>query len=69
FVTGVLVLIWPDPTVGQLWIMAGINWVVFIASIMFFGIVLAPKHDPRSAGNIQRREVTLAGTSEAQGGS
>ena len=32
-VTGILIAIWPQPTYGQLWIMAGINWVAFFISI------------------------------------
>ena len=32
-VTGILLAIWPQPTYMQLWIMAGINWVVFFISI------------------------------------
>lgn len=32
-VTGILLAIWPQPTYKQLWIMAGINWVVFFISI------------------------------------
>jgi hypothetical protein len=39
--------------------MAGINWVVFLASIYIFGKVLGPKHDPVKAGNIQP-DVTLS---------
>lgn len=32
-VTGILIAIWPQPTYSQLWIMAGINWIVFFISI------------------------------------
>lgn len=32
-VTAVLIAIWPQPTTGQLWIMAAINWPVAIISI------------------------------------
>ncbi len=31
--TGILIAIWPEPTYAQLWIMAGINWAVFLVSI------------------------------------
>ena len=53
-VSGLLVLAWPSPSTSELWYMAGINWLVFIASILIFGRFLAPKHDPVRAGNIQR---------------
>ena len=33
FATAILMMIWPEPTYSQLWMMAGINWVVFFASI------------------------------------
>ena len=52
-VSGVLVLIWPSPSTSELWYMAGINWLVFLASVYIFGRVLGPKHDPVRAGNIQ----------------
>ena len=58
-VSGILVLIWPSPSTTELWYMAGINWVVFLASIYIFGKVLGPKHDPVKAGNIQP-DVTLS---------
>ena len=57
-VSGLLVLAWPSPSTTELWYMAGINWVVFLASIYIFGKVLGPKHDPLRAGNIQ--DVTLS---------
>lgn len=66
--SGILVLIWPEPTTDQLWIMAGVNWVVFIASVLIFGWVLAPKHDRRAAGNIPPA-VTLAGPDSSPGSS
>lgn len=57
-VSGLLVLAWPSPSTTELWYMAGINWVVFLASIYIFGKVLGPKHDPLRAGNLQ--DVTLS---------
>lgn len=42
FVTGVLIAIWPEPTYTQLWMMAGINWVVFFVSIWLVGKLLRP---------------------------
>ncbi len=41
--TAVLVAIWPSPTTGELWIMAGVNWVVFFISILLIGRLLSPK--------------------------
>ncbi|MEX0762292.1 MAG: NADH-quinone oxidoreductase subunit NuoH [Dehalococcoidia bacterium] len=41
--TAVLVAIWPSPTAGQLWIMAGVNWVVFFISILLIGRLLSPR--------------------------
>ena len=32
-VTGILLAIWPHPTYSQIWIIAGINWVVFFIAI------------------------------------
>lgn len=32
-VTGILLAIWPHPTYSQIWIIAGINWVVFFVAI------------------------------------
>ena len=58
-VSGLLMLAWPSPSTTELWYMAGINWLVFIASIFLFGKLLGPKHDPVSAGNVQR-DVTLS---------
>ena len=31
--TAVLIGIWPEPTTGQLWIMAAVNWPIAIISI------------------------------------
>ncbi len=42
FVTGVLIAIWPEPTYVQLWMMAGINWVVFFVSIWAVSKLLRP---------------------------
>ncbi len=42
FVTGVLIAIWPEPTYVQLWMMAGINWVVFFISIWAVSKLLRP---------------------------
>ncbi len=42
FVTAILIAIWPDPTYGQLWAMAAINWVVFFISIWAVSKLLRP---------------------------
>ena len=56
-VSGLLILAWPSPSTTELWYMAGINWLVFIGSILVFGKLLGPKHDPVKAGNIQHTVV------------
>ena len=45
-VTAILVAIWPEPTTGQLWIMTGINWGVFVVSIWVIGRLLGPRRHP-----------------------
>jgi len=40
FVTALLVLIWVEPTTVQLWVMAGINWIVALVSIFGFSVML-----------------------------
>ncbi len=42
-VTGILIAIWPQPTYAQLWIMAGINWVVFFISIWLISKLLGTR--------------------------
>ncbi len=43
----ILVAIWPEPTTGQLWIMAAINWPVFFVAVFAIGKVLGVKpHRP-----------------------
>jgi NADH-quinone oxidoreductase subunit H len=41
FVTAILVYLWPSPTTGQLWIMAGINWVVAVVAIVIFARIVS----------------------------
>lgn len=36
----ILVAIWPNPTTGQLWIMAAINWPVFFVAVLAIGKVM-----------------------------
>ena len=42
--TAILVTIWPNPTMGEIWIMAGINWLVAIPSVIVVGKVLRRKN-------------------------
>lgn len=42
-VTAILIGIWPQPTTGQLWAMAAINWAVFFPSVWLIGKVLKAK--------------------------
>jgi len=44
----ILMLIWPSPTIGELWIMTGINWLVFLSSIWIFGKLLGPKLEQKN---------------------
>ncbi len=39
-VTAILIAIWPEPTVRQLWYMAAVNWPVAIISIWFVSKLL-----------------------------
>jgi NADH-quinone oxidoreductase subunit H len=38
FLTAGLVVLWPDPTLSQLWIMAGINWVVLVVGLVVISL-------------------------------
>lgn len=42
-ITAILVTIWPNPTMGEIWIMVGINWLVAVPSIVVVGKVLRGK--------------------------
>ncbi len=42
-VTGILIAIWPEPSYAQLWIMAGINWIVFFISIWLVSKLLGTR--------------------------
>jgi NADH-quinone oxidoreductase subunit H len=45
-VTAILIAIWPQPTVAQLWMMAAVNWPVAIISIWFVSKLLGtPSYD------------------------
>ena len=43
FVIAIEVQVWPDPTTGQLWIMAAINWGVAILSVVAFSNILGQR--------------------------
>ena len=43
FVTATEVLIWKDPTVAELWIMSGINWVIAIGGLVLFSHLAGDK--------------------------
>lgn len=42
-VTAILIGIWPQPTTGQLWAMAAINWAVFFPAVWLIGKLLRAK--------------------------
>jgi NADH-quinone oxidoreductase subunit H len=43
FVTATEVLIWKDPTVAELWLMSGINWVIAIGGLVLFSHLAGDK--------------------------
>jgi NADH-quinone oxidoreductase subunit H len=51
----ILMLIWPDPTILELWIMTGINWVIFFVSLWIFGKLLGPK--PEQKDGVSRKII------------
>ncbi len=51
----ILMLIWPDPSITELWIMTGVNWIVFFASLWIFGKLLGPK--PLEKNGVTRKIV------------
>jgi len=48
FITAAQVLVWEDPTTGQLWIMAGINWAVAIACLVGVSQLMSDKLSTRA---------------------
>ncbi len=55
-VTAVLVVVWPEPEYGQLWIMAAVNWVVAIACLVLFSRALE-RHRERPTASVQLVEI------------
>ncbi|MBM31979.1 MAG: NADH-quinone oxidoreductase subunit NuoH [Chloroflexi bacterium] len=51
----ILMLIWPDPSITELWIMTGIKWIVFFVSLWIFGKLLGPK--PLQKNGVARKIV------------
>ena len=49
-VTGILIAIWPQPSYSQLWIMAGINWIVFFISIWAVAKLLGTREYAKDEG-------------------
>lgn len=49
-VTGILLAIWPQPTYSQIWIIAGVNWVVFFVAIWAVAKLLGTKEYGRDEG-------------------
>jgi NADH-quinone oxidoreductase subunit H len=43
FVTAAEVLVWDDPTIGQLWAMAGINWAIAITCLIVSSRLMSDK--------------------------
>ena len=73
-VTGILLAIWPQPTYMQLWIMAGINWVVFFISIWAVARLLGTRdygadegRDATSSYPVAVNELATDGSSNAGG--
>lgn len=57
-VSAIELQIWNNPTVGQLWIMSGINLAVMVASILVLGRFFGPRVPP--APNLQgTREISM----------
>ena len=52
FVTGALVVAWPDPTYTQLWVIAGVNWAVAIGCLIGFSLAL-DKHRKKPTTSVQ----------------
>ena len=48
FITAGLLLIWEDPTIAQLWMMGGINWVVALACLVVSSHLISDKLSTRA---------------------
>ena len=56
-VTAVLVVVWPEPTTGQLWVMAAVNWAVAAVCLVGFSRLLE-RHRTRPTDTV--RTVSLS---------
>ena len=43
FITATQVLIWPDPSIAELWMMSGINWVVALGGLVLYSHLAGDK--------------------------
>ena len=48
FVTAGLLLIWPEPTIAQLWMMGGVNWVVALTCLVVSSHLMSDKLTTRA---------------------
>ena len=54
-VTGALIVLWPEPSTGQLWAVAGINWAVALACLVGFSRMMEThRHDPTASVSLQQ---------------
>jgi NADH-quinone oxidoreductase subunit H len=51
-VTAAEVLVWPDPTTAELWVMAAINWAVAIVSVVVFSNLISDRRKPTVAARV-----------------
>ena len=59
-VTGLLIAIWPQPTYAQLWIIAGINWVVFFISLWAVAKLLGTREYGKEEGRGSASDYPVA---------
>lgn len=49
FVTAAEVLAWGEPTGGEIWLMAGINWTITVACLVISSHLVSAKLSTRSS--------------------
>lgn len=59
-VTAILIAIWPDPSYAQLWVIAGINWVVFIGAIWAMSKLLGTEEYGADEGRGAKSDYPVA---------
>ena len=59
FVIAIEVQIWPSPSTSQLWIMAGINWIVMIGSVVLISNILG-QSKYKANSNVVNTELTVS---------